>query len=307
MLSGKPDSITQPLPRKVTLKIEDIKHLNNKITEKLNHYVNEVAIVVDITYENGMSKEFGVWNEFETHDWQVPLITQTITIKWDFLIQLPSHLLPQRHTITVRIQEFPEELEAIQALFSTLGDGRMNAEIGIVSTIVRVDFINHLLSQELVNIVTEWNESLEIPNVQETFFIKIKQKKKTIAQIIHYSIPIVTTILAGAISRNRIALWGVNSNLTLAHFEFAMFWLLGTGISICLTNLLGRELARQTYKSVRKYGEYRTFLITSGDKNKQNGLENKNKMLVQTFLMTTLFTIVINVIAGLITWWLTKP
>ncbi len=308
MFSGKPDSITKPLPRDITLTIEDIKQLNRKIQEKLAHYVIEgVITTVDITHYRGMSKEFGMWHEFETHDWKVPLITQTITIKWDFLIQLPSYEIPQRHTVTVRIQELPEELEVIQAFFSTLGDGEMNAEIGIVPTIVRVDFINHLLSQELVNIVTEWNKSLPMPKVQENFFTKIKGKKRGVARIIHYSLPIFTTILAGAISRNRISSWGANSELILAHFEFAMFWLLGTGISIFLANIFGQELAGLVYRSVRNYGEYRTFLITSGDKNEQSKLENKNKKLIQNFWMTTLFSLALNIIAGLVTWWLTKP
>jgi hypothetical protein len=40
------------------------------------------------THDKGEGKEFGVWYEFETHDWKVPLVTQTATIKWDFLIKL---------------------------------------------------------------------------------------------------------------------------------------------------------------------------------------------------------------------------
>jgi hypothetical protein len=308
MFSGKPDSITQPLPRDIILTIEDIKQLNHKIQEKLTHFVTQAVITtVDITHDKGMSKEFGVWTEFLAHDWKVPLVTQTITLKWDFLIQLPSYKIPQRHTISVKIQEPPKELEAIQLLFSTLENGEVGAEIGVVPTIVRVDFINHLLSQELVNIVTEWNESLPIPRVQETFFTKIKKNKRGIARITHYSLPIFTTILSGAILRNRIASFGASKALTLAHFEFAMIWFLATGTSIFLANFFGKELAGRAYKTARKYGEYRTFLITSGDNNKQSELENKNRSLILSFSMTTLFSLTLNIIAGLFTWWLTKP
>jgi hypothetical protein len=87
LLVGRPDSEELVLSRPVKVKQEDIIVLYEKLMEKLgNHHVFSTNIKVDITFENGKTKQFGSWTEYKSFDWITSEVTAEVYLKIDFLV-----------------------------------------------------------------------------------------------------------------------------------------------------------------------------------------------------------------------------
>ena len=104
ILVGRPDSEELILTRAVKITKDDIFILHDKLMEKLeNHHIFSANIKVDVTFENGKTKQFGSWMEFRNFDWITSEVTKEIYYKLDFLVNLPNFEMPQKHAISIRI------------------------------------------------------------------------------------------------------------------------------------------------------------------------------------------------------------
>src|SRR5690606_15814333 len=100
---GKQDSNIKLFTEDIIINVSDLKELNSMIQEKLQHYDTTASIsTVDIILEKKRAIQFGLWKEFCDFDWNIVEPTQSMLLKWDFLIKLPSYEAPQRHTISVK-------------------------------------------------------------------------------------------------------------------------------------------------------------------------------------------------------------
>jgi hypothetical protein len=300
LFAGKPDSKVKILNRRVIVKAEDIQDLNYKITDKLKlHLIDQSVSSAVIKFDKEKTIEFGTWAELQSYDFKLPYVTQEIFLKWDFLIKLPAYAAAQRHTLTVRLSTKPNPKDVLQAILSQDSDDASELETKLGLCITRVDFISHRLADELIDVVVEWNNSLLQPDSACGWFCKLEKWDKWIARVIHYSIPILTSILA-------LVLLGFvmpknGGPITSSSMIYSFRWLLISILCLYVMINLSEHLANESFSAINEYGMFAPFLITRGDENQVRKIEKRNKKKIIGFFVNSGIALFLNIVAGLAT------
>lgn len=298
-LNAKPDTQIKifDIPKLVT--IGDIITLNRLLQKKLeNHDLFTNITQVDIILNNGDVFSFGAWEEFLNSKWEVPNLTQTITVSWDINLKLPKYEMPQRHTIKIRMGSPMRFDEFFQMM--TNSDNDVELRTGMSPIICKVDFINDVISSELMQIVENWYKCL--PKLQQPtkFQQFIDNQKQVISRGVHYLLILTALTILYFIFRHQINGFQsitLNKDLVLSSY----LWILITLSTYYLSNITGAVFAKNVYKTIDKIDGFPIFNITRGDINLSNETKGKNQKIVSRFLAQLFFAVigaVLSVILG---------
>ena len=303
LFAGRPDSKTKAYSKRFCLNSEDVFYLNEKIIEKLSlHNIDQVVASATLKLKNKEIIQFGTWAELESFDWNNPAPTQEFSLRWDFLIKVDEYAAAQRHTLTVKIIKSPSTKDMFQAMLNS--DQDEDSEDLLGSCIARVDFISHRLADELIAIVSEWNEYLTPCKFEKSWINVFEPHDRKIAFFTHYSIPVMLAIVAIA-TLNKIS--PTESELLKTDFFiFGIQWLLGSAVLVYVTTQLSRRIATRMYTSINEFGRYSPFSLTKGDLNELDRLAENDRSSARSFLYSNLLSFFINVAAGIATYILLK-
>jgi len=300
MFVGKPDSNFKLFYEPITVKVDDIIELNERVTRKLiNHQIAGIVTTVNINYRENEIEEFGIWESFLQKDWRTPNRTETLAIKWDFLVNFPNFQAPQRHTLLVKIQNGLSPWELMQMMFSEEPSDTNSIDLGSANIFCRVDFINNVLSDELIHIVEQWQESRIKPDIVNNSIKSLKKHAELIARICHYSIPISISILACALMFNFVSvIFPVNELVSVYIMRDYFLWLFLSLIISLLSLQIGKSIAQKVYESIREYGKTTIFELTNGDKNRQIELVKNNKKTWKVLLLNSILALILNLVSA---------
>lgn len=190
-LNAKPDTQIRLLPGKKNLELADIRSINEQIFAKLRNHdlVSDIASINFVLSQRKI-KDYCTWAEFERENWDtVNEKVFAITLKWDVAIKLPQYQLPQIHSLKIRMGTAIPPKDMFQLILTSDDIGElMEAR---TPSICKVDFVNTILADELMNIVASWHEGLgDLPetNLLSSFLAK---NGKFLSQMIGYFSPIV--------------------------------------------------------------------------------------------------------------------
>jgi len=303
LLSGKPDSTVKFFSDPIIVAPSDIEDLNNIVQDKLGtHHVEGCVTAVTINYSNNTVKEFSTWAEFQTHKWKRPETTETIFVKWDFMVDMPSFEIPQRHTMTLRIAN---EIKPDHLLNAMFGGGQAlnnweNLENDMSPVYCRVDFINQSLGQELINLANEWYQGKRKIKHIGRFMQSVTKRRRIFSQSIHYSIPFLTGTLTCALMFYRCEIGNCTDPLTVSASKWLFLWLFISFFSVIIAERIGQKVASSVFKNLSGYGNCHYFNFTNGDKNKQDEKQSENKKklirLWSKIILTVLFDTVLAII-----------
>lgn len=171
-MNAKKDSITKIFPKEVIIKIDDIMELNSLIIEKLkNHNVETLIVNSTINFEDRKSIEFGSWSEFEKHKWNEKGAINSLVVSWKFNVRKPSHEIPQAYTLMVKMTDSIRPEEMLNLIVTGKVEDIEEITQEGYPIVARVDFIDRLLGDELLNIVAEWSSSLRQVIKSKTAFM----------------------------------------------------------------------------------------------------------------------------------------
>lgn len=306
MVAGKPDSNIKLFFDPIRIKPSDILDLNDSIQEKLQNHSIEAGITsVTVNYTQNEVEQYGIWAEFVEHKWNTSKETESITVKWDFLVKLPQFPIPQRHTVVVKVSSRLTPLHLFQAMFSQDSEDSEKLETEVAPVVCRIDFINHILSDELMRIVNEWHKALIKPTFNPKYADFLEKHNTTIARFIHYSLPFFcTAVAAGVLNKFIVANYPATTSINIEIMKNFMYWLLGSGVVIAFVSQVGKWIASEAYEAIENYGKHAVFDFTNGDKNRQSKLEQENKDSISKFLLNFSEATIINIASSVITFFL---
>ena len=304
LAAGRQDSNVRMINQAILLSHEDLLELNDQIQEKLQQHETVGLVSVDIMYKGGRATQFGTWAEFETHNFREPAPIDAMTLKWDFLFKMPTFAIPQRHTLTVKLLASFNPLHILQAVLSRHPDELGEAEIESAPIICRVDFINHLLADELLNIVEYWVKGRRYPSFITKPRTWIKKNKENLARLIRYSIPGCSGLLSAAVLHDHFRHIDVSLPLSPSLLEYGLLWLLASYFGIHAIRVLSGFIGRSLTDAVDRYGGFSMFEISSGDKNRIEQYKRRNNREVLRFVGSAIVSLVLNVIAAGIAVWI---
>ncbi len=264
------------LPGKKNLELADIRSINEQIFAKLRNHdlVSDIASI-NFVLSPRKIKDYCTWAEFERENWDtVNEKVLAITLKWDVAIKLPQYQLPQIHSLKIRMGTAIPPKDIFQLILTSDDIGElMEAR---TPSICKVDFVNTILADELMNIVASWHEGLgDLPetNLLSSFLAK---NGNFLSQMIGYFSPIVLLTIFSQYYDFLMPLIGIQAEVTIKIFEALLIWLIGIFV---VGAFLGRKVEKCINKRIDKLEEHPQVSITRGDKKAVEEFEKTNKKL----------------------------
>ncbi len=313
-MNAKPDSMTKIFSKEVIVGIDDIKELNSTIVSKLrNHYYKDAGFMINVivNFKNRKSLSFSNWKEFDRHNWVESNSINSITITWDFNITLPNYNNPQRHTLTVKLSNGMRPEEMLNIIFSgnieDLDEANMNKDFFPI--VARVDFIDQVLGDELLNLVLNWCEGLRNSENQQNKLILFFQKhKRKISYMVNYIILFVIFVLGIALIDHNINTYNISliSEMSKAQLiNFVNTLIIFTLVCIFANKFFG-IVANNLFGQLQEYGDNHLFNITKGDKNRQEAIKHKNKSKSIGILVKVIGTFLLDILCSIVSGYLLK-
>ncbi|AFG37473.1 hypothetical protein [Spirochaeta africana] len=297
LFAGRPDSKTKLFSRKICIGPEDVDYLNELVVEKLKlHQIDQTITSVTLKFAKKEIIQFGTWAEFQDFNWKIANVTQEITLRWDFMINLDDYRVAQRHTLVVKLSKAPNPRDVLHMLMSQdLDDDDMKSRLGMC--VARVDFISHRLADELIDVVAKWNESLPEPTIPGSWFSELDKYDKLIARAVNYSIPIMLTATAFFLAP--VFVPTAETQLSPASFVAGLQWLLISGLGVILGIRLSKYLADQCYSAINEYGIFTPFQLTNGDANSIEKYRKKNNSKIRSFIFNGGVALLLNIASSI--------
>lgn len=302
LLAGKPDSTIKFFDDPVVVAPNDIVQLHQDMVDKLStHHIQAVIASVSVTFTDNTVKEFGTWAEFESHKWTRAEVTDSVMAKWDFLVKMQQYEIAQRHTVTLRISSRVKQSHILQAVASKYGDKIEEIDIEASPVYCRVDFINQVLGQELIQLVADWYNARPKAKEEPPVWTHMKRKKFQYAQAIHYSIPAFTALLLVAGLFLFCAQHDLSQPASLATLRCLFAWLFVGSLSVFFIADVSGRIASTAYGALRDFGKKHAFLFTNGDQNEKQRIEQRNRTLIRRYLKRAIGAFLYDVAVAIVT------
>jgi len=226
LFSSRQDSRLKLFYRPITVTRDDLHELNRMMNEKLRlHEIEAVVSKVTITFHKRDLIEFSDWDSFTKYPFDEPDYITNLTAIWDLLFKLPGNPVPCRHTVTIKIAAEMSPTQVIHTIFSQDIDEIESFEINTVPCLVRVDFINTQLSDELIELVQKWNSGRRRAVEEKPLLSWLRDKKQPVATILHYLFPASISI-AALVS---LIVFDISGKFSMSIFGY---WILASFISM---------------------------------------------------------------------------
>jgi hypothetical protein len=292
-------SLYEIFPRQVFVTIMEIEDLYNKIQEKLSRNEANAVFSAVVTYDNGKSIEIKSWERFFKENWKCSNMTNTISLHWRFQLSLPDQDNPKYHNINLRISSSLKPQDILQAVFSADPDERDQIEFKFVPMSAQIQFVDHVVAQELLDIISRWNKALPSPENSFPKIIKfLKRHKIKIGNGIEH----ITTIVSFGIILSSISYYAkkINLNGPILNVQFVMFsrWLILSILFLYLAGNFGEWLSSVFKKNISFYGSFSPIVLTSGDEQRRLTLMAKNQRSLYKFSGSMLVDLIINLAGG---------
>lgn len=297
LINAKPESDLKLFWGDKKFNLSDLNELNRQIQEKnKNHSVVTNEVHVTIFLSDNHILEFNSWTSFENTNWETSPYTESITITWDMTFILPSHALPQQHTLKLKIGSPLKPSEMFEAIL-TKDDHDIRKEVA--SAVCTINYVNPIICNELFGIVVEWYRALSTIYPENKLLSSVKNHPERFRTITH------SIVLLGGV----LCLLGI-THVIISYFDFnyeprmiierTYQWLLISITVLYTFNLIGTALARWITTKFNKIESLPRFGITKGDKNRGDEIIRKNHKLLREAVFQFLISILI-LVFGILT------
>lgn len=302
-LGGSPSSVTKLYEADILVSVTDLLELHNDVVTKLRRYKAALQFSAVLELKERKISKFSSWADFEKGPWGIPDETESLVLKWQFLIQFENAEAPSVHSITVHFTTPPNVMGMMQHLLSGKAEELHEADVKAAGMSARVDFVDNVLGRELLSIVTEWHNSRRKPSPVFPLVIKFHKRAGRVRGLVRHSVPSLVFVAAVATFFDRTL---NESHSGAASAEFVreiVFWIAGIVASVFLASHFARWIAGTVERSILGHGMMTPFELTNGDNNRQTRYLSRKRNSIYKGLASTLLAIAVNIIAALIGAW----
>ncbi|WP_373548393.1 hypothetical protein [Haliscomenobacter sp.] len=290
----KPDTQIKIFEERKKIELSNIHELNDRVHQKLDtHKVETYINSINFILSDGNFKEYGSWGEFQRQNWEyINQTIRSINITWDITLSLPNHVLPQKHTLKVRLGSAIPPKEMFQIMFTS--DEPSELIESRAEGLVKVDFINQVIANELIKVVNDWHDGLKKVDHESGFIKVLEKRQKYIVSAIANFTPVFFILLAYLYHSLLCNQFGVSKNLNILSLQRSIV-VLAFVFSIGI--LVGRILARWIDRKIDKFKYETGFYISRGDKNYLDELKNDNNKIKKEIIGKSILAVISGVIA----------
>lgn len=262
LLNAKPDSETRIFNLGKRIYEKDIENLNEQIDEKLSkHNIDNLQTKVYVSLDKKGALEFNDFREFQQYKWHNNSNeVKTVVIEKDFYLQLAKYKFPQRHVLKIRIGSTLKPHEFISLMFQN-DTKEEELEIEISDVICRIDFIDHVVSKELFNIVSEWYELVGENRKKKDLWLFLQKNKKSVC-LLTFSLVLIAqwvTIYLGMIYFLKKVYESINLEVAIIFIMFCIVFGL-------ISNLISKQVTNSIYNRLSDESNEKIIILTERDK-----------------------------------------
>ena len=304
-LNAKPDTMSKAFAKSVIVTREDILELNSRIKEKIKlNYADDgyIASVV-VNLKNKKSLSFSCWDEFIQYRFSESTTVNSILLQWNFNIRIPAYQNPQNHNLVVKISNGLKTTEVLNLIFSGNLEDVDEVEMGAFPVVAKVDFIQAVFGEELINIVADWVNGLKRNLEQRNPFILFLRKyRKRVAQYFEYILYIVTFLMGILVITKHLDSLEVASlaDVTMNQVKNTVYIVVGFYLIMLILKKFYLSTAHNVYNRLEEYGRGYVFYLTKGDQQYHDELLNKDKTNANVILLKVLISCIFNIACGVI-------
>ena len=291
--NAKPDTQIKFFRKKKVIELSDIYELNKRIEDKLKtHNIETFIIHLNFILTEGNIKEYASWEEFKREDWDtINQRIESINLTWDLTFSLPNFVMPQRHTLKVRIGNAIPPKDMFQIMFTS--DEPSELMESQAEGMVKVDFINQVVANELLNIVSNWNEGLKDVSKEKPMLSFLRRKESLIRHFIIYIVPIIFIIFSYEFHQLLCQKYDYTKELNLLSIQrlaivFMSVFGIGLLIAKYFSGWFGRKLDKLKYEN--------GILITKGDKKYVTEINKDNKSILSQIVLKIFISLIVTII-----------
>lgn len=277
-INAKPDCKSIVYTKDIRIDMNDLIDLSRGVVDKFrNHYNNNgYKININLSFSNRKNLEFTTWESFMDYRWPATKLN-SITIEWEYLLELPEYEYPQVHRLIVKISDGIRPEEMLNLLISGRLEEIDDLEKSVYPLAARVDFVNNTISDELLQIVVNWADGVKVVNENRKFLFGLRKVRRQIAYLLNYITTFVILICGvvyiNAKLNNNIKIIELNSsdicNFINIIFIFAFIVFVVYKISQLISNYI--------FKTLDDFGDNHVFDITKNDKKEIKRIEVEEK------------------------------
>ncbi len=179
-LTGKTEELSKGYEIPYQICFADIEQLNTKITQLYEQYnIKSSNCSVTVYHEKDQKQVFSSFERFKFYDQSLLSPTESILIKYNFLIVLPKLSRPQSYSVSVRIGSKVTMLKKLEednlpSMIIKMVSGR--------SAQVTVEYIDYTVARNFIDTIDAWFKSIDTAKFASTY--------KTLQKYSHYISPI---------------------------------------------------------------------------------------------------------------------
>ena len=187
MINANTDCKSIVYSKSIRVDKEDLNDLCTKVVDKFqNNYTDDgYKINVHLSFSDNKTVNFVTWDAFLQYQFPVAKLS-SIVIEWEYMLKMPNYRLPQLHKLIVKISDGIRPEEMLNLLISGRLEDMDEFEQGVYPVAARVDFVNNVISDELLQIVNNWAEGVRLNDKNRNFLFKLKVVRRQIAYFLNY-------------------------------------------------------------------------------------------------------------------------
>lgn len=302
-INAKPDCKSIIYSKNIRIDKEDITELSTRIINKFqNHYDEEgYKINIHLSFYNRKIVEFAIWESFAEYIWPTTKLN-SITLEWEYFLKLPGYEYPQLHRLIVKISDGIRPEEMLNLLISGRLEEIDELEKSVYPLAARVDFVNNVISDELLQIVRDWADGVKVVNKNRKFLFRLRRVRRQVAYLLNY-ITTFVSLICGMIYFNAILFdnatkitdLSANDIRSVINILFAFF------VIVFAVYKISQLMSNYIFKSLEDFGENHVFKITKDDKKEIETIENDEERRKKHIILNFIVSILINIACGIIT------
>lgn len=253
----------------VQVGLRDIEDLTRKVAIKLRQLNVDptcTAMKTLIALDKDRNHQLIGLSQLKSFDWTIAERTRSITLTWEFMYQQVDGAHPELHVLSVKITEAPNPMQFLRAALSQDREEAERIEIKMAPVVCEVDYVDRLLSRELVQIVGEWHQSLRrpAPLIGLGDFIQKYQNKicKTVDVSLEFVLPL-TYVSAAYIWMSE----KISNPLDTAFVAYSATIVMMFSLMVKMSSRFAKLMAKTISQNVDRMGRFPIFELTSGDQN----------------------------------------
>lgn len=301
VLTERQDTDTQIYTRDILVGLKDLGVLAQQIDTQLGLY-QKISYTTNavVTFSDNRSKQFHSIAELPKFNWDRPVETTSVSLKWNILIEAQDGEKPTEHNILVRLATGIKPQDLMRAMFSKDLDEMESFEMASAGCACHVTFATQSLAGDIFRVVEEWVQGRPTAQYSAPYLKTLRRRSDLIFKLVRHSLPVSAVFALLAYFCHTTHQLDQGATASIGFIRQTMLFGVLLWVTFLVSGFISRWLAGHLHGLLHKIGMLHPFTLSAGDDNRQTALAAKNKKNFTRLCFEGSLAVAWNIVAAVI-------